>query len=135
MNDLSLDETDAGLTRLTDSISAAMIDLYARNYGRGSTVASTYINDKVVVCILLNILTVQESTLVAHGGAKEVIDSRIAFQEDYEDEFTAEITRLTGCNVVAFLSANQAIPGVACELFFLDRAPAVAMSGVTSASA
>jgi len=31
--------------------------------------------------------------------------------------------------VVAFLSANQTSPGVACELFFLDSAPAAATVG------
>ena len=41
-----------------------------------------------------------------------------------QDEFTAEIERLTGRRVTAFLSANQTSPGVACELFFLELPPA-----------
>ena len=53
-----------------------------------------------------------------------MIDGRVAFQEGTEDEFTKAIERLTGRSVTAFLSANQTAPGVACELFFLDRAPA-----------
>ena len=46
-----------------------------------------------------------------------------------EDEFTAAIERLTYRRVVAFLSANQSAPGVACELFFLDAAPISAQNG------
>ncbi len=56
-------------------------------------------------------------------GQAEVIDGRVAFQAETEDEFNAAIERLTHRHVVAFLSANQTTPGVAGELFFLDVAP------------
>lgn len=76
--------------------------------------------------MLEDILSTAESSFVAGGDANEVIDGRVSFQEDMEDEFTAEIERLTGRRVTAFLSANQTTPGVACELFFLEAPPAVA---------
>ena len=82
-----------------------------------------YINDKVVVCVLENILTDSEDIRIAQGAPDEVIDGRVAFQTDTQDEFTAAIERLTHRRVVAFLSANQTSPGVASELFFLDAAP------------
>ncbi len=63
---------------------------------------------------------------MAAGARGAVIDGRVAFQTDTEDEFTAAIERLTHRRVVAFLSANQTTPGVACELFFLDAAPVTA---------
>ena len=113
---------------LTAAISAAMVDLYAGFYEHDRTTATTYINDNVVVCVLENILTESESTLVADGGRGEVIDGRVAFQTDTEDEFTAAIQRLTHRRVVAFMSANQTTPGVACELFFLEAAPLAAAS-------
>ena len=78
-----------------------------------------------MVCVLENILTTSEDALVAHGARGEVIHGRVAFQTATEDEFTAAIERLTDRRVVAFLSANQTIPGVACELFFLDATPLV----------
>jgi uncharacterized protein YbcI len=111
-----------GLT-LTEAISAAMVELYAEFYGHDRTTATTYINDNVVVCVLENILTKGEDVLVAAGSRGEVIDGRVAFQTDTEDEFTAEIQRLTHRRVVAFMSANQTTPGVACELFFLEAPP------------
>ncbi len=113
---------------LTAAISAAMVDLYAGFYDHDRTTAATYINDNVVVCVLENILSESESELVADGGRGEVIDGRIAFQTDTEDEFTAAIQRLTHRRVVAFMSASQTTPGVACELFFLEAAPLVAAS-------
>jgi uncharacterized protein YbcI len=105
---------------LTRSISAAMVALYARVYGHDRTTASTYINGDVVVCILEDILSSSERELVADGGASEVLEGRVAFQKDREDEFSAAVERLTRRRVVAFLSANQASPGIACELFFLE---------------
>jgi uncharacterized protein YbcI len=111
---------------LTEAISAAMVDLYAAFYDHDRTTATTYINDSIVVCVLENILTDGGDALVAEGARGEVIDGRVAFQTDTEDEFTAAIQRLTHRRVVAFMSANQTTPGVACELFFLDAAPLAA---------
>ncbi len=108
---------------LTESISAAIVELYADFYGRGLTTARTYINDNVVVCVLEAILSADESRQIAAGGSDDVIDGRVAFQKDNADEFTMAIERLTHRSVTAFLSANQTSPGVACELFFLDAPP------------
>jgi uncharacterized protein YbcI len=96
-----------------------MVTLYAEVYGHDRTTASTYINDNVVVCILEHILTSSEQELVAAGSGNEVIDGRVAFQADREDDFSAAVERLTLRRVVAFMSANQTSPGIACEMFFL----------------
>jgi uncharacterized protein YbcI len=104
---------------LTRAISAAMVTLYAQVYGHDRTTASTYINDDVVVCILEDILTSAEQDLVAAGSASEVIEGRVAFQAEREDDFSAAVERLTRRTVVAFMSANQTSPGIASEMFFL----------------
>lgn len=117
---------------LTVAISAAMVKLYTEFYAHERTTATTYINDKIVVCVLEDILSDGENVLVASGADGEVIDGRVAFQADTQDEFTAAIERLTHRHVVAFLSANQTTPGVACELFFLDAAPIVGGARVGS---
>src|SRR4051812_24386562 len=98
-----------------------MLELYARVYGRGTTRARTFIEGDVVVCVLEDMLTADELRLVARGSSREVIDARVAFQEYAEDEFSAAVEHLTGQPVVAFLSANQTNPAIACELFFLER--------------
>jgi len=108
---------------LTQAISREIVALYARVYGHDRTTATTYINDNVVLCVLEDILTEHETVLIDAGSGGEVIDGRVAFQTDTEDEFTAAIERLTHRRVVAFMSANQTLPGVAAELFFLDATP------------
>ncbi len=105
--------------RLTRAISAAMVALYAEVYGHMRTTASTYIKDNVVVCILEDILTSCEHELIAAGNQHEVVDGRVAFQSDREDDFSAAVERLTLRRVVAFMSGNQTAPGIACEVFFL----------------
>jgi uncharacterized protein YbcI len=110
---------------LTRAISAAIVTLYTEVYSHDRTTASTYINDNVVVCILENILTCAEHRLIAAGNASEVIDGRVAFQAGRQDEFSAAVERLTRRRVVAFMSANQTTPGIACELFFLEPVEAL----------
>jgi uncharacterized protein YbcI len=127
---LAADAAGAGGTMLCEAISAAMVGLYAECYDHDRTTATTYINDNIVVCVLENILTEGEKVLVGEGARGEVIDGRVAFQTDTEDEFTAAIQRLTHRRVVAFMSANRTSPGVACELFFLDAAPLSAQTSI-----
>jgi len=109
--------------QLTGAISAAIVDLYARFYGHHRTTASTFLNGKIVVCVLESILTNEEDALIAQGSRGAVIDGRVAFQTETQDEFTCAVEQLTHRRVAAFLSANQTNPGVACELFFLDASP------------
>ncbi len=111
--------------KLTEAISAALVELYGKFYDHDRTTATTYINDNVVVCILENILSEGESDQIAEGDSSDVIDGRVAFQVGAEDEFTAAIERLTGRAVTAFLSANQTNPGIASELFVLEAPPEV----------
>jgi uncharacterized protein YbcI len=114
---------DRDETELTGAISAAIVDLYARFYGHHRTTATTYLNGKIVVCVLESILTKEEDALIADGSRGAVIDGRVAFQTETEDEFTRAVKLLIDRRVTAFLSANQTTPGVACELFFLDASP------------
>lgn len=58
-----------------------MVDLYARHSGHDRTTGTTYINDNVVLCVLEDILSTEESALVASGYSDEVIDGRVTFQE------------------------------------------------------
>jgi len=116
---------------LTQAISTEIVALYARVYGHDRTTATTYINDNVVLCVLENILTEDEATLIDAGSSSDVIDGRVAFQTETEDEFTAAVERLTHRRVVAFMSANQSAPGVAAELFFLDATPLAAATSRT----
>jgi hypothetical protein len=76
-------------SELTEAISAAMVEHYAQVYDHDRTTATTYTNDKIVVCVLENILTESEGPLIAQGAPDEVIDATVVFQTNTQDEFTA----------------------------------------------
>ena len=63
-------------------ISNAIVHLLSERYGRGPTKAKTYLFDNYVFCVLQNVLTTAEQTLVASGQADLVRKTRLAFQED-----------------------------------------------------
>jgi hypothetical protein len=75
--------------------------------------------------VLESIVTKEEDVLIAAGSRGEVIDGRVAFQTETQDELTCAVERLAKRNVAAFLSANHTTPGVACELFFLVASPLI----------
>jgi uncharacterized protein YbcI len=53
------------------------------------------------------------------GRAQFVRDTRKAFQDAMRDDFVAEIRKLTGRRVTAFMSDNHIDPDVAIECFQL----------------
>lgn len=104
-------------------ISRAMEELYSSHYGHPRSKAITYINGKTVLCMIEDSKSDGETAEFKRGEGDEVIDRRVAFQVNHEDAFTEAVERITECNVVAFLSANQENLTFAAELFVLDREP------------
>lgn len=76
-----------------------------------------------MVWVLEDILSDGENVLGARGGQAEVIDGRVAFEAETEDEFTVAIERLTHRHVVVFLSANQTTTGVPASCSSSMRRP------------
>jgi uncharacterized protein YbcI len=63
-----------GWGALRSPISAAVAELYRDFYGHDRTTATTYLNGNVVLSVLEDILTADESRLVRFGAGQEVID-------------------------------------------------------------
>lgn len=107
---------------LLEAISSGLLLLYGDHYGQAPKRAKTYLNDNVLVCVLQeDLLTPAEVDDVRRGADELVLNSRVAFQREHQAEFIAMVEKLSGRRVRAFLSANQTRPGVAAELFILDR--------------
>jgi uncharacterized protein YbcI len=100
-------------------ISNAIVHLLSEHYGRGPTKAKTYLFDDYVFCVLQNILTTSEQTLVQAGQEDLVRKSRIAFQEVLADEFKGAVSRATGRPVVAYHSQVVFGPDMGFEIFVL----------------
>ena len=107
---------------LAAAISAAIVELDASLHSHHRTMATTYIDDKIVLCVLESIQTKEPGAPAAKRVARTVRDARVALQAGLRGESTRAVERLTGRRVKAF-KISQAAASVAWELFLLDSAP------------
>ena len=64
-------------------------------------------------------MTKGERSLVRDGEADRVLETRHAYQRTMRDELAGGVAKLTGREVVAFMSANHIDPDVGVEIFIL----------------
>jgi uncharacterized protein YbcI len=107
---------------LARDISRLMVGLFKDHVGRGPTVAKTYIENDLVVCVLHDTMTKAEKTLTEEGKADEVRQLRRSFQGLFRDSAIEGVERLLGREVVAFLSDHAVDPDWAVECFVLAPA-------------
>jgi uncharacterized protein YbcI len=73
-----------------------------------------------LLCVLEDIYTKAERTLIDAGRFEEVQQARNAFQETMEERFSRAVEELTGRRVVGFLSQVRADPDIATEILILE---------------
>jgi hypothetical protein len=109
---------DALLAAVTD----AMVVLHERYYHRPpGTAKSQMMGDDLLACVLGDMYTDVEKTLIELQRAPVVTESRSAFQSAMQDRFITSVERLTGRRVAHFISSHHVGPDLEIELFFLDR--------------
>src|SRR3954453_10889537 len=106
-------------------ISRAHVRLFHEYTGRGPTGSRTTIDRDLVVCFLSDLLTKGERSLIEAGKAEAVMEVRRSVQEAMRDDLVAEVERITGRKVTAFMSANPLDPDRAIESYVLDSPAAL----------
>jgi uncharacterized protein YbcI len=101
-------------------ISREIVQLHSTQYGRGPTKAKTYVHEDYILCMLEDVFTAAERTLVKAGKTSEVEASRTAFQDAVRDEFIAIVEGASDLKVRAFLSMVNLDPELSAELFILE---------------
>jgi uncharacterized protein YbcI len=101
------------------AISTGMVALLAEFHGQAPTLAKTYYQDDLVVCVLRGAFSRVERSLLERGRGTAVISQRIAFQDLMRERFYAVIEDATGRRVLGFMSANQQQPDMICDVFIL----------------
>jgi uncharacterized protein YbcI len=114
---VSIEERTTG-GRLAD-VSNAIVGVFRECYGRGPTKAKTYMFDDYVVCVLEDILTTVETTLVKNGEEALVRTVRLTFQEQVADRFTGAVAEIMGREVVTYHSQVTFDPPMGFEFFVL----------------
>jgi uncharacterized protein YbcI len=102
------------------AISQAIVRIHAEHYGKGATQAKTYVWDDLVVCVLRDVLTVAERTLIDVDRADTVRDVRAVFQSSLEATFRTAVERLTGRRVRSCMSQVDPGNGLGVEVFLLE---------------
>ena len=120
MNDVDLSDSGAK-GALVSQLSREIVQLHVRLYGRGPTKARSYLHSDYAVCILEEIFTTAERTLIEAGSQEHVHDTRRKFQEAVRDEFVSIVERITGRPVRVFLSQVDVDHNLALEFFIFDE--------------
>lgn len=107
-----------GNSRLTE-LSNAMVALHRKHFGRGPGAAKSFVNDEMTVCLLSDIYTAVERTLIEAGQGEHVRQTRALHHGALEDEYKEGVERILGRSVTAFLSVVHVDPDVAIEIFLL----------------
>ena len=102
------------------AISNAIVKIFTDSYGRGPTKAKTYAFDNYVLCVLEDILTTVERTLVDRGEEDLVRRVRLRFQEKEAKQFTDAVEGVMGRRVIAYNSQVMFHPPVGFEMFVLE---------------
>jgi uncharacterized protein YbcI len=114
-------EDSSPVGAIAAEISNAIVHLLSAHYGRGPTKAKTYLFDNYVFCVLQDILTTSEQTLVEAGQRDLVRRTRLAFQEVLAEEFKGAVSKAAGKKVVAYHSQVVFDPDMGFEIFVLEN--------------
>lgn len=111
----SLDGEDL-LAAVTDS----MVALHERYYHRAPISAKTQmLGDDLLACVMGGVYTEIEKTMIELQRGRVVQETRSAFQNAMQHKFIDEVERLSGRDVLAFISNSHVGPDIEIELFML----------------
>ncbi|WP_028062783.1 Na-translocating system protein MpsC family protein [Solirubrobacter soli] len=115
----SLDD-DAVLAAITD----AMVALHERYYHRPpGSAKSQFMGEDLIACVLGNVYTDVEKTLIELQRSPSVTENRSAFQIAMQHRFVAAVESASGRRVAHFISSHHVGPDLEIELFFFEDAP------------
>jgi uncharacterized protein YbcI len=102
-------------------VTNAIVRLHRTHYGKGPTRSKSYLLDDVLVCVMQDVFTTVERTLIDAGEVRKVRAARLAFQDAMQDEFKSAVEEITGRDVAGLTSQVLVDRGIAIEMFVLNR--------------
>ena len=104
-----------------EAVTEAMVALHERYHGRRPVTARTQMmGEDLLACLLGEVYTDVEKTMIELERAAQVQETRSAFQQAMEPRFVKVVERLTGRRVRKFMSTHHVGPDLELELFVLD---------------
>ncbi|HEX7278010.1 MAG TPA: Na-translocating system protein MpsC family protein [Solirubrobacterales bacterium] len=111
---------------LLAAVTDAMVALHERYYHRVPVSAKTQmLGEDLLACVMGGVYTEVEKTMIELRRGPLVQETRSAFQRAMQQRFIDEVERLSGREVIAFISNSHVGPDMEIELFmFRDPVPA-----------
>jgi uncharacterized protein YbcI len=107
------------------AVTEAMVVLHQRYYHRTPVSAKTQmLGDDLLACVLGGVYTDVEKTMIELQRSAVVQETRSAFQNAMQHKFIDTVERLSGRQVLAFISNHHVGPDMEIELFMLAPTPA-----------
>ncbi|HEX2703052.1 MAG TPA: Na-translocating system protein MpsC family protein [Solirubrobacteraceae bacterium] len=105
---------------LLEAVTDAMIALHQRYHHRAPVTAKTLLlGDELLACVLGGVYTDVEKTMIELQRSPIVQETRSTFQNAMQHMFIAAVERLSGRDVLAFISNHHVGPDIEVELFIL----------------
>jgi uncharacterized protein YbcI len=104
-----------------EAVNEAMVALHERYHGRRpATARAQMMGPDVLACLLGEVYTDVEKTMIELQRQALVHETRSTFQRAMEYRFVAAVERLTGRRVAGFISTHHVGPDLELELFVLE---------------
>ncbi len=108
---------------LLTAVTEAMVALHRRYYHRAPVSARTQLlEDELLAVVMGGVYTEVEKTMIELQRGSLVQDTRSAFQEAMAGRIVDEVERLSGRDVLTFVSNSHVGPDLEIELFVLKPA-------------
>ena len=114
--------TDAPPVRdaMLRAVTEAMVELHERYHGRRPlTARSQMMGDDMLACLLGDMYTDIEKTMIELDRTAAVHQTRSLFQQAMKHRFINELERITGRSVTGFMSTHHVGPDLEINLFTL----------------
>jgi uncharacterized protein YbcI len=102
------------------AVTKEMVALHERYHHRAPVTAkSLLLGGDLLACVLGGVYTDVEKTMIELQRATVVQETRSAFQAAMQHKFIAAVERLSGRDVLAFISNQHVGPDIEIEIFML----------------
>jgi uncharacterized protein YbcI len=102
-------------------ISNTAVALHREHFGRGPGAAKTHVSDNLVVCVLTDVFTPVERTLIDAGQEARVRETRAVHRAATDATYKARMEAVLGQRVEAHLTSINVDPDVAVDVFVLGE--------------
>jgi uncharacterized protein YbcI len=109
---------------LLDAVTDSLVALHRRYHHRAPVTAKTQmLGEDLLACVMGGVYTEVEKTMIELQRGTLVQETRSAFQQAMQQRFIEEVERLSGRDVIAFISNAHVGPDMEIELFMFRDPP------------